>query len=133
MTQRMERFQKLAREVLGESIQTLKDPRVGFVTVTEVRITHDLRHAKVYVSVFGSEEERALSLEGLESAKPHLRGVLGRQMRTKYLPELKFYLDTLPEEAEHLERIFNKIHEEQAAGSDIDPVPEAEGSDGETG
>ncbi|MGI8408060.1 MAG: 30S ribosome-binding factor RbfA, partial [Actinomycetota bacterium] len=119
--------------VLGESIQTLKDPRVGFVTVTEVRITHDLRHAKVYVSIFGSEEERALSLEGLESAKTHLRGVLGRQMRTKYLPDLHFHLDTLPEEAEHLERIFNKIHEEQAAGSEIDQDPEAEGSDGDAG
>ncbi|MBA2725787.1 MAG: 30S ribosome-binding factor RbfA [Actinobacteria bacterium] len=129
----MERFQKLAREVLGESIQILKDPRVGFVTVTEVRITHDLRHAKVYVSIFGSEEERALSLEGLESAKTHLRGVLGRQMRTKYLPDLHFHLDTLPEEAEHLERIFNKIHEEQAAGSGIDQDPEAEGSDGDAG
>lgn len=111
MSQRVEKIQKMAREVLGESIQGLKDPRVGFVTVTDVRITPDLRHAKVYVSVFGSEEEQALSLAGLNSAKPHLRSVLGRQIRTKYLPDLHFFLDKLPEEAEHLERIFQKIHE----------------------
>lgn len=111
MSQRVEKIQKMAREVLGESIQGLKDPRVGFVTVTDVRITPDLRHAKVYVSVLGSEEERAVTLAGLNSAKPHLRSVLGRQIRTKYLPDLHFFLDTLPEEAERLERIFQKIHE----------------------
>lgn len=115
MSQRVEKIQKMAREVLGESIQSLKDPRVGFVTVTEVRMTPDLRHAKVYVSVFGTDEERTSSLAGLNSAKPHLRSVLGRQVRTKYLPDLHFFLDNLPEEAEHLERIFQKIHEDDAA------------------
>lgn len=123
MSQRAEKIQKVAREVLGASIQGLKDPRVGFVTVTDVRVSHDLRHIKVYVSVFGSEDEQRDSLAGLNSAKPHLRTVLGRQIRTKFLPDLHFFLDTLPEEAEHLERIFQKIHESYPASEE---APEGE-------
>ena len=114
MTQRMEKVQKLARQVLGEAIQDLKDPRGGFATVTAVRITPDLRQARVWVSVFGSEEEQKLTMEGLKSATPHLRGELGRQVRMKYLPELNFELDTGAQEAEHLEGILHKIHEDES-------------------
>lgn len=112
MSQRMEKVQKLARQVLGEAIQDLKDPRIGFVTVTSVRITADLRHARVRVSVLGSEEEQTLSMEGLNSAKPHLRSEIGRQVRMKYLPELVFELDHQAEDAEHLEELLRKIHQE---------------------
>lgn len=112
MSQRMEKVQKLARQVLGEAIQELKDPRVGFVTVTSVRITPDLRHARVRVSVLGTEEEQTETMAGLNSAKPHLRGELGRQVRMKYLPELAFELDHQAEDAEHLEELLRKIHQE---------------------
>jgi ribosome-binding factor A len=112
MTQRTEKVQKLAQEVLGESIQALKDPRIGFVTVTGVRISADLRHARVFVSVFGSDEEQRSTMAGLESAKSHLRSDLGRQMRMKYLPELVFELDHSPEEAQRMEELFRRIHEE---------------------
>ncbi len=111
MTQRMEKVQKLAREVLGEAIQNLKDPRVGFVTVTAVRITPDLRHARVFVSVLGDEAQREESMSGLKSAAAHLRAVLGHEVRMKYSPDLTFELDTLAEEAARLEGIFRKIHE----------------------
>lgn len=114
MTQRMEKVQKLARQVLGEAIQDLKDPRVGFATVTAVRITPDLRHARVWVSVLGSDEEQKATMEGLKSATPHLRGELGRQVRMKYLPELNFELDTGAQEAEHLEEILQKLHEDES-------------------
>ena len=116
MTQRTDRVQKLARQVLGEAIHDLKDPRVGFATVTGVRVTPDLRHARVFVSVMGSEDERVQTMKGLESAKAHLRGELGRQMRMKYLPELTFELDTTPEAAEHVERLLRKIHEDETDG-----------------
>ena len=115
MTQRMERVQKLARAVLGETIQTLKDPRIGFTTVTAVRITRDLRHARVFISVLGSHEEQDATMKGLTSATPFLRTRLGREMRVRYLPELTFELDHGPEEAERLERLLNKLHEEEAA------------------
>ena len=115
MSQRTEKVQKLARQVLGEEIQNLKDPRVGFATVTAVRITPDLRHARIFVSVLGSEEERRNTMAGLESAKPFLRTELGRQVRMKYLPELIFELDTGAQEAQKLDEILHRIHERDAS------------------
>lgn len=113
MSQRLEKVQKAAREVLGEAIQDLKDPRIGFVTVTAVRVSADLRHARVYVSVLGSQEERDATMQGLRSATPHLKAELGRQMRMKYLPELSFELDTGAEDAQRLEELFHRIHEDE--------------------
>ena len=115
MSQRMEKVQKLARRALGEAIHDLKDPRIGFATVTAVKITPDLRHARVLVSVMGTDEEQAETMKGLASAKSHLRGELGRQVRMKYLPELTFELDHRAEEAQHLEELFRKLHEEEEA------------------
>ena len=129
MTQRTEKIQKLAKEVLGEAIQNLKDPRVGFVTVTAVRITPDLRHAKVWVSVLGSPEEQSMSMKGLDSAKAHLRADLGKQVRMKYLPELDFELDTLAAEAERVETLLRKIHDGETPANG----PSAESSDGGAG
>lgn len=108
----MEKVQKVARQVLGEAIQELKDPRIGFATVTSVRISPDLRHARVRVSVLGTDEEQTETMAGLNSAKSHLRGELGRQVRMKYLPELAFELDQQAEDAEHLEELLRKIHQE---------------------
>lgn len=100
MSQRIQKVQELAREVLSEAIRNLKDPRIGFATVTGVRITADLRHARVFVSVMGSPDEQENTMRGLKSATPFLRSELGRQVRMKYLPELVFELDHTPEEAE---------------------------------
>lgn len=113
MSQRTEKVQKLARQVLGELIGELKDPRIGFATVTTVRITPDLRHARVWVSVMGSEEEQKATIEGLESAKPRLRKELGHQMRLKYLPELVFELDHQIDEALRVEELLHKLHEQE--------------------
>ena len=110
MTQRTERVQKLAKEVLGEAIQNLKDPRVGFATVTAVRVSPDLRYARVFISVLGSREEQDATMQGLKSAAPFLRGCLGKEMRVRYLPELTFELDHAPEEAQRLESLFRKLH-----------------------
>ena len=107
----MARVQKLARRVLGELIQDLKDPRVGFATVTAVRITADLRHARVFVSVLGDEAQQVATMAGLNSARPFFRTEISRQMRLKYSPELVFELDHGPEEAQRLEELFRKLHE----------------------
>ena len=112
MSQRTEKVQKLARQVLGELIGELKDPRIGFATVTTVRITPDLRHARVWISVLGSEEEQKATIEGLDSAKPRLRKELGHQMRLKYLPELIFELDHQIDEAIRVEKLLHKLHDE---------------------
>jgi ribosome-binding factor A len=109
----MEKVQKLARQVLGELIHDLKDPRIGFASVTEVKVTPDLRHARVFVSVLGSPEEQERTMQGLDSAKSHLRGELGRQMRLKYLPELVFELDRVEETAGRIEALIHKLHEDE--------------------
>ena len=113
MSQRTERVGKRARQVLGDAIRSLKDPRVGFVTVTSVRVSPDLRHARVAVSVLGDDVARKESLAGLESAKPVLRAELGRQMRMKYLPDLAFELDEGADRAERIEELLHRIHEEE--------------------
>jgi len=110
MTQRTDKVSKLARQVLGETIASLKDPRVGFTTVTSVRVSADLRHALVFISVMGDEEEQKETMAGLESAKAYLRGQLGREIRMKYTPDLHFELDHGPEDAQRLEAIFRKLH-----------------------
>lgn len=116
MSQRIERVQKLARQVLGESIQSLKDPRIGFATVTRVKMSGDLRHARVYVSILGDDDQQQKSLAGLKSATPHLKSELGRQVRLKYLPELIFEIDHGPETAERVERLLRSLHEDREQG-----------------
>lgn len=118
MSQRTEKVQRLAREVLGEEIQNLKDPRLGFATVTSVRITPDLRQARVFVSVLGSEDEKTSTMAALESATPVLRGELGHQIRMKYTPELTFELDTMADEAQRLQAILQRIDQEPSAAED---------------
>ena len=126
MSGRLDRVQRLAKQVLGEAIHDLKDPRVGFATVTAVRVSADLRHARVFVSVFGSDDEKAATMAGLRSATPHLRGELGRQMRVKYLPELHFQLDEGPDQAERLENVLRRIEQErtEAAPNEDDVTSE---------
>jgi ribosome-binding factor A len=110
---RLDRVQKLAKQVLGEAIHDLKDPRIGFATVTAVRVTPDLQHARVMVSVLGSPDEQEQTMKGLESAKAHLRTELGRQIRMKYSLDLTFQLDHGAEEAERLEALLRKIHQDE--------------------
>ncbi len=91
---RMRRIDEAVRAVLSEAIaKDLKDPRVGFVTVTSVKTSPDLRHARVYVSVLGDEPEREGSLEGLRSAHGYLQGEIARQLTLKHTPALTFEYD----------------------------------------
>jgi ribosome-binding factor A len=90
----MRRVDEAVRAVLSETIaKDLKDPRVGFVTVTAVKTSPDLRHARVYVSVLGDEPVRAASLEGLRSAHGYLQARVARQLTLKHTPTLTFEYD----------------------------------------
>jgi ribosome-binding factor A len=113
MSQRVEKLQKLAREVLSEEIARLKDPRVGFVTVRTVRMTSDLSYAKVYVTVMGEDDSRDATMAGLKSATPRLRTVLGKEMRTRHVPELTFLIDDVEEKARRIEEILHEIHQQE--------------------
>jgi ribosome-binding factor A len=94
MADRMRRVNEAVREVVSARIaEGLRDPRIGFVTVTAVETSPDLRQARVWVSVLGSEEERAASLEGLESAHGVLQQALASELRMKRTPTLQFVFD----------------------------------------
>jgi ribosome-binding factor A len=109
----MRRVDEAVREVLGDAVaQDLKDPRVGFVTVTEVRTSADLRHARVFVSVFGTPDEQAATLEGLRSAHGVLQARVARELRMKRTPALEFALDDTAEKAARLEAIIEDVTED---------------------
>ena len=114
MTQgtRPRRVQEEFREILAEEILKLKDPRVGFVTVTGVKVTPDLRHAIVFYTALGNDVDRRATAAGLRSATAHLRQVIGRQVRLKTLPDLEFEEDATIETAERIERLIQRLHEE---------------------
>jgi ribosome-binding factor A len=109
---RMRRVDEAVREVLSDAVaKDLKDPRVGFVTVTDVRTSPDLRHARVYVSVLGTPEEREASLAGLRSAHGYLQGRVGGELRLKHTPQLEFHYDDTAERAQRLERLLAERRE----------------------
>jgi ribosome-binding factor A len=106
----MRRVDEAMRQVLGDVAQELKDPRVGFVTVTDVKTSPDLRHARVYVSVLGDEAAQTASLDGLRSAHGFLQAKVAGELRLKRTPELTFEIDHTAERAARLEEI---LHEEE--------------------
>jgi ribosome-binding factor A len=110
---RMRRVNEAVREVLSDAIKLLKDPRVGFVTVTDVRTSPDLRHAKVYVSVLGSESERTATMDGLASAHGVLQSAVNRELRLKRTPTLDFVYDDTAERADRLERMLADMESER--------------------
>ena len=109
---RTDRVGEEFREILAESIQGLKDPRVGFVTVTGVKVSPDLHVAWVYYTVLGGEKERNATRAALRSATPHLRHDLGRQIRLKVTPELRFEEDDLADAAARIDRLLDQVHQD---------------------
>jgi ribosome-binding factor A len=91
--------------------QEVKDPRIGFVTVTSVEMSGDLQHARVYVSVLGSEEEKEQTLAALEKAKGFIRTEIGRRVKLRLVPEIVFELDESHEHAEYINRLLSSIQE----------------------
>ena len=103
----------------------VKDPRiVGLVTVTGVEITRDLRHAKVFVSVLGSESQRAATFDGLEGVAAHLRGRVGRALRLRVAPEIEFRNDDSVAHAAKIEQLLAQVRRE-LPGDAGDPSPPA--------
>jgi ribosome-binding factor A len=107
--ERMRRVDEAVREVLSDVLtHEVKDPRVGFVTVTDVKTSPDLSHARVYVSVLGDAEAVSASLEGLRSAQGFLQGRVGGELRLKHTPTLTFFHDDTAERAQRLERLMDE-------------------------
>lgn len=110
---RVARVSEEFREVLAEEIPRLKDPRIGFVTITAVKVTPDLRKARVSYTVLGDEKERKGTRAGLRSARAHLRAVLGHEVRLKFLPELEFEEDRTEEQAARIDELLREIHRDE--------------------
>ncbi len=108
----MRRVDEAVRAVLGDAIaRDLSDPRVGFVTLTEVKTSPDLRHARVYVSVFGSEAEREATLAALRAAHGHLQARLARSLRLKHTPTLTFEHDASIDRGMRITRLLKEDRE----------------------
>ena len=105
---RMRRVDEAIREVLSDALGTdLKDPRIGFVTVTDVKTSADLRHARVYVTVLGGQDERKASLAGLQSAHGVLQRRVNRELRMKRTPTLEFHYDDTTDRAMRVEQLLD--------------------------
>jgi ribosome-binding factor A len=95
------------KQIVASTIEMqVKDPRLGMVTITDVRLSGDLHDATLFYTVFGSDEERAQSAQALESAKGVLRSEVGRQTGVRFTPTLTFVLDSLPEATKHIEELL---------------------------
>jgi ribosome-binding factor A len=116
---RSEKVGSLIKEELGVLFQrNFSMTDYGFLTVTEVLMSPDLKVAKVYVSIFGDEERKKKSLAKLEAQKPSIRSMLGHAVRLRFTPEIIFYLDATLDRAMKLENIFHKIHETDSKNKD---------------
>src|ERR671931_1272634 len=109
MAERMRRVNESVREVLSEAVPELKDPRIGFVTVTAVETSSDLRHARVFVSVLGGERKRTQTLAGLQAAHSVLQAQLARELRLKRTPQLAFEYDPSVERGVRMSKLIDEL------------------------
>jgi len=118
--------------IVAETLEKrIKDPRLGFITVTDVRVTADLREASVFYTVYGDDEERQSTAAALESAKGVIRSEVGKQTGIKFTPSLAFFPDAIPDTARQLEELLKQaaaadaaVHEQAASAAfagDADP------------
>ncbi|WP_297081804.1 30S ribosome-binding factor RbfA [uncultured Demequina sp.] len=130
------------KKLVARALETeIKDPRLGFVTVTDVRVTGDLQQASVFYTVYGGEEERAATAAALTSAKGRLRSLVGRELGIRLTPTLEFHLDAVPETAASLDKALHeaqqrdeelrRLRENATYAGDEDPYRHKDESDGE--
>lgn len=134
MTRRTRQVGEMLREELSDIIRReVKDPRIGFMSITSVDVPPDLRTARVYVSVLGSDEEREKTLEALRSASGYIRRILKPRLRMRQIPDLEFRDDRSMEYAENISLALREIKAADAAaaasvGSDVTVSPVGDGS-----
>ncbi len=122
MSHRPEKVREFIKEQVSDIIQhQLKDPRVGFVSVTAVELSVDLRHAKVFVSVLGDAQAKADTMAGLQSAQGYVRSELSRRLQMRFTPEISFRLDESIERGTRLVTLIREVTKDP--GNDRPPVP----------
>ena len=113
MSDRMRRVNSVLREAVAEQVEDLKDPRLGFVTVTGVETAPNLRHATVFYSVLGTPEEQASTQEALDAAAPRVSRTVGQQIRMKYTPTLTFRVDESIARGERIDQLLREIRDDE--------------------
>jgi ribosome-binding factor A len=114
MSRRIERLnEQLRREVSDILHSEVKDPRIGFVTVTEARVAPDLSFARVYVRPAGDEKEQEAAFAGLQAAAPYVRHELGKRLKVRQIPELRFEPDRALEYALHIEQLLSHVKKDE--------------------
>ena len=116
---RVRKLQEFIKQEVSQMLMRgMKDPRIGFTTVTDVEVTGDLRQATIYVSLFGSDKEKKDTLEALKHARGHVRSELGKILNLRHVPEIDFDKDTSLDYSMHIESLINEIHEHDAVASE---------------
>jgi ribosome-binding factor A len=115
---------QMKQEIADILMKKIKDPRIGFVTVTDVDLSDDLKNAKVFVSIYGGDKEE--TFKGLKSAAPFIRSELGRRMTMRCVPEILFRYDSTVEQGAHIMELLHEIEEKQATGEKDEKDPEHE-------
>lgn len=119
MSIRTERVASLLKEEIGAVlIRDYRDPAYGFITVTDVRVTGDLRIAKVYFSVMGSPEVQDRTMAMLEGERPHIRGLVGSKLHMRFIPELQFYHDTTMDRVARINTLLNELRKNDGERTD---------------
>ncbi len=112
MSLRAEKLREFVKEEVSQIIQQqLNDPRIGFVSITDVEVSGDLRHARIFVSVLGDDEAKAKTMAGLQSAQRYIRGELGKRMQLRYTPEVSFRLDDSIERGTRVVTLLREVTE----------------------
>lgn len=120
-SQRPGRVQEAIRQEVSKILQEeMRDPRLGFLTITGVELTNDLRYARIYFSVLGEDKDKRLALKGLNSAKGYIKGLLGNRIKLRFTPDIEFKIDETLDRTRHIYDLFDKIKKERRedAGSD---------------
>jgi len=120
-SQRPGRVQEAIRQEVSKILHNeIRDPRLGFLTVTGVELTNDLRYARIYFSVLGEDKDKKLALKGLNSAKGYIKGLLGDRIKLRFMPDIEFKIDETLERTQRIYDLFEKIKKERKddAGSD---------------
>jgi ribosome-binding factor A len=116
---RPERVQEALRQEISRiALEEIKDPRIGFLTITKVELTKDLRYAKVYFSVLGGAKEKALALKGLNSAKGYIKGMVADRINLRLVPDISFRIDESIEHTKEIHDLFEKIKKKDKGDDD---------------
>ncbi|MFA5072390.1 MAG: 30S ribosome-binding factor RbfA [Nitrospirota bacterium] len=114
---------QIKQEIADILMRKIKDPRIGFVTVTDVEVSDDLKNVKVFVSVYGGDKEKEATLQGLKSASPFIRSELGHRMRLRVVPDLLFKFDNTAEKSAHIMELLHELEKERNKNDDDQGQP----------